>query len=137
VGAATLRGAELECERQLTPTLTGGAWARYTESSNDDPGGADVPYQPQLAGQVRLDYLDAAGWQIGAALSHVGKRQADLAGKDELGSYNTLSLAIARQLSLRTFVFLNVENALDKEYQYYRNYPGAGVQVSGGVRFRF
>jgi outer membrane cobalamin receptor len=54
-----------------------------------------------------------------------------------VGSYNTLSLAIARQLSLRTFLFVNVENALDKEYQYFRNYPGPGAQVSGGVRFRF
>ncbi|MGE5531045.1 MAG: TonB-dependent receptor domain-containing protein, partial [Bacteroidota bacterium] len=137
IGAATLRGAEVEFERELGDNLTVGAWARYTDSDADDLGGAEVPYQPRLQGQVRLDYLDAAGWQVGAALTHVGERYAHLGNSVELGSYSLLSMAIARQLDLHTFVFLNVQNALDRDYQFFRNYPGAGAEVSGGVRYRF
>ncbi|MHB8995022.1 MAG: TonB-dependent receptor domain-containing protein [Armatimonadota bacterium] len=136
-GAATLRGAEIELEREFGENLTVGAWARYTDSNNDDPGEADLPYQPRLLGQLRLDYLDTAGWQVGAALTHVGERYADPANAVELGSYSLLSLAVAKQLNLHTFVFLNVENALDRAYQYFRNYPGAGTQVAGGLRYRF
>jgi outer membrane cobalamin receptor len=32
---------------------------------------------------------------------------------------------------------VNVENVLDREYEFFRNYPEAGTQVAGGVRYRF
>lgn len=137
IGAATLRGAEIELERELGHNLTFGAWARYTDSRDDDSGGTDLPYHPRYAGQARLDYLDEAGWQIGAAWTYIGERFADPANSLELGSYNVLSLSLARQLNLHTFVFVNVENLLDREYEFFRHYPEAGTQVAGGVRYRF
>lgn len=137
LGAATLRGAEVELERQLGRDLTGGVFARYTDSSNDDAGGLDLPYQPKWVGQARLDYLDNNGWRLGLIWSFTGHRFADVGNAVELGSYNVLNATLARQFSLHTDVFVNVGNALNREYGFYRNYPAPGTQVVGGVKYRF
>lgn len=137
VGSATLKGAELEAEQQFGNCLTAGAFARYTSSSDHDHGGADVPYVPTWVGQARLDYLDDQGWRIGLLWNFVGRRFADASNTDELGSYNVLDVRVARQCNLHTDLFVNVLNVLDREYEFYRNYPAAGVQVNGGIKYRF
>lgn len=137
LGEATLQGAEVEYERQCGRDLSAGLWARYTDASNDDPGGGDLPYQPEAIAQARLDYLNAAGWRLGATWSFVGRRYADTANTVRLGSFGLLGIKLARQCNLHTDVFVNIENALDRDYEYFRGYPGRGVQFSGGVKYRF
>jgi outer membrane cobalamin receptor len=131
-----MQGAEVELEKPLGRDLTGGVWLRYTDTE-DDATGLKLPYQPEFTGQARLDYLDTAGWRIGLAYTFFGRRFADAANADELGSYGLLRLNVARQFNLHADVFVDVENALDREYQFYRAYPGPDVQVLGGVRYRF
>lgn len=137
LGSATVKGAQLELEPQLGRCLTGGLFVRYASSSNDDAGGREVPYLPRWTGQARLDYLDNNGWRAGLIWSFVGRRFADADNTVELGSYGVLSAQVARQFNLHTDVFVNVENVLNREYEFYRDYPSAGVQFSGGVKYRF
>lgn len=137
LSSATLKGAELEAEQQFGNCLTAGAFARYTSSSDDDHGGADVPYVPTWVGQARLDYLDNQGWRIGLLWDFVGSRFDGKDKNDRLASYNVLDLHVARQFNIHTDLFVNVLNVLDREYEFFRNYPAAGVQVNGGIKYRF
>ncbi|MCE5237550.1 TonB-dependent receptor [bacterium] len=134
---ARLRGVEAEYERWLTSRLSGGVYVRWAESENHDAGDEDVPYQPSLVVQARLDYLDDAGWRVGLVWQHTGRRYADLGNATRLESYNTLGLSVARQFDLHTDAFVTVENLLDEEYQFYRGYPERGRQVTVGLRHRF
>lgn len=136
VASASTQGVEFEWERRLTPTLTSGLWVRYTASNNEEAGG-DLPYTPQLLGQARLDYMDSAGWRLGAVWTQIGRRYADLANGTRLPSYGLLSLTGARQCNLHTDVFVSVENALNKNFEFYQDYAGRERRVMGGLRYRF
>lgn len=137
LAAGTLRGAEVEWERWLSRDLSGGVRLRYTDARNDEAGERRVPYQPRLRGQVRLDYLDRTGLRIGAEWVHIGSRWADTAGLTRLGSYGVMNLRAARQLDLKTDVFVTVENLLDADREFWRGYPERGRRVQGGVEYRF
>ncbi len=137
IGEGELSGAELHYERRLGRDLSGNVALRYTESENDDAGGLDIPYQPELTGALGLDYIDQSGVRAGVTWLYVGKRYADLSNAARLGSYNTLNLRLARQLSLQTDVFLSIDNILDEEDAFWQGYPNDGRKVRAGVEYRF
>jgi len=134
---ARLRGVEAEYERWLTNRISGGVWVRWAASDNQDPGGADVPYQPSLLAQARLDYLDEAGWRLALVWQHVGPRHADIGNTVRLEAFNTLGFSVARQFDLQTDAFVAVENLLDEQYQFFQGYPERGRRATVGLRHRF
>lgn len=137
LGSASTDGAEVEVERWLGRDLSGGVWVRYTNSENDDAAGREVPYQPKLAAQARLDYLNPEGWRMSLVWQHIGKRVADELTTLRLGSYSTINASVARQFNLHTDVFITAENLLDREYRFYQGYPERGRQVQAGLQYRF
>lgn len=137
LASSTSRGAELEWEKWLGSNLSGGVWLRYTDSENDDAAGVDVPYQPELTGLLRLDYMDRKGYRIGANWVYIGERYADIANRTKLDSYDYVNLRVARQFNLHTDVFVAVENLLDSDRAYWLNYPCRGRDVRAGVEYRF
>jgi outer membrane receptor protein involved in Fe transport len=136
ISSGALTGAQLEWEKWLGANLSAGVWVRYTDSENDDTG-LEIPYEPEITGAFSLNYLDSRGWRIGADWSYIGSRYADLANATKLGSFNTLNLRAARQLSLQTDVFITVENLLDEEDGIWQGYPSRGRNVKAGVEYRF
>jgi tetratricopeptide (TPR) repeat protein len=137
LGAATLRGAEAEMGRRVGKGLNLLLRARYMESDNPGAGGREVPYVPQWQGRARLNYLDAKGYRAALSYDYLGQRYADLANATRLEAYGLVSASVARQFNLHTDVFVNVENALDRDNQYYQGYPGRGRHVEAGVLYRF
>jgi len=137
LGKASVQGIEAEYERWLTSRLSGGVWVRWADADNRDAGFPDVPYEPSLRAQARLDYLDDAGWRVALIWNHVGRRWADLANTNRLGAFDTLDFSIARQFDLHTDAFIAVENLLDEEYQVYQDYPERGRRAYAGLRYRF
>lgn len=137
LASGTTRGAEIEWEKWIGRNLSAGIWARYTDSEIDDADDLEIPYQPEIAGLVRLDYIDKNGYRIGANWTYIGKRYADLANTMELGSYDFVNLRVARQLNLHTDVFVHVENLLDSDRAFWLNYPARGRDVRAGVEYRF
>jgi outer membrane receptor protein involved in Fe transport len=135
--SGSTRGAELAWERWLTPTLSAGVWARYTDSRNDEMLGHDIPYQPQWAGSARLDYMDSAGWRASLQWLHVGKRYADVRNLTRLGSTNVFNLRLEKQADLHTEYFLEARNLFDKDYCFWANYPERGRDIRGGIRLRY
>ncbi len=137
LASGTFTGGEIEWEHWVGRDLSAGIWLRYTDSENDDAGGVEIPYQPKLAGQLRLDYMDENGVRVGVAWLHIGRRYADIANTTELGSYNLINLRVAKQRDLHTDLFLSVENLFDQDYAFWQGYPGPGTRVSGGVEYRY
>ncbi len=137
LASGTMKGGEIEWERRLGRNLSAGIWLRYTDTENDDMRGMEMPYQPKLTGQLRLDYLDRSGWRLGAEWVHIGKRYADLANLVRLDSYDVVNLQAAKQINIHTKVFIGVDNVFDKDYGFWQIYPGRGRTVRGGVEHRF
>ncbi|NSW56487.1 MAG: TonB-dependent receptor [Armatimonadetes bacterium] len=137
LASGTTRGAEIEWEKWIGRNLSAGIWARYTDSENDAAGGLEIPYQPEIAGIVRLDYIDENGYRIGANWTYIGKRYADLANTVELDSFDFVNLRVARQLDLHTDLFVHVENLLDSDRAFWLNYPARGRDVRAGIEYRF
>ena len=137
VASGTVRGGEIEWERRLGGNLSGGILVRYTDSDNDDAGGAELPLQPDWTGRLRLDYLDEGGTRIGVQWLHVGERWADAANTALLGAHDVVDLWAAHQVDLHTDLFLSIENVLDESYAYWPGYPADGTRVRGGVQYRF
>lgn len=136
IGAGRTEGVEVEFERWLARDLSAGVQALWVDSQ-DEATGLELPYQPQLQGLVRLDYLDPNGWRGSLVLNHVGRRYADQTETTRLGSFSTWDLLLARQQSLHTDLFLSVENLFDQENGYWQSYPSAGRKLRAGVEYRF
>jgi tetratricopeptide (TPR) repeat protein len=134
---ANLSGAEIEFEHWLTRDLSVGAWARYTDSENNDAGGPDIPFQPKVLGLARLDYLSPSGLRASARWRYIGSRYADLTNATKAGAYDVLDLAAACQMNLHTDLFLGVDNVLDETAGFYPGYPSRGRWIHGGVEYRF
>ncbi len=137
LAAGTMKGGEIEWERWLGRNLSAGLWLRYTDTDNDDMPGTEMPYQPNISGQLRLDYIDGNGWRVGAEWVHIGKRYTDLANLVRLDAYDIVNLRAAKQLNIHTNVFIGMDNIFDKDYGFWQDYPGRGRKVRGGVEHRF
>lgn len=131
-----LRGVQVEAERWLGRDLTAGVLLVFNQADNRD-NGLDLPYQPEMLGQVRLDYLSPSGWRGAVVYNHVGRRYADLAAGTRLGSYDTVDLYVAKQQTLHTDLFLSIRNLLDEADGFYGGYPSAGMKFQAGVERRF
>ena len=114
VAAGTLRGAEVELEHWLTRELSAGAWVRVSENSRTGTGGLDIPFQPRLNSEVRLDYLNRSGVRVALVWSHVGSRYANLANTWKRSGFEVVNLSLARQFSLHTDVVLVVDDLLNE-----------------------
>jgi hypothetical protein len=136
VQRARVSGAQAAYEHALTRTLTGRVFARWQES--EDRGSEnELPYFPEWQGGVRLDYLDRAGWESFVAVTYVGKRFTDGANATELGGFVVVSARVARQLDLRRYLFVAIENVLDREYEVFAGYPASGRRFVAGMEYRF
>ena len=137
LGSGRLTGGEIEAEQWLTRALSAGVWVRFTNSENRDEADRDVPYQPRVTGNARLDYLGENGVRASLVWLYVGKRFADLDNETELGGYGLLSLRADWQQSLHTDWFVTVDNLLDRDYAYWRDYPDTGRKARAGINYRW
>jgi outer membrane receptor protein involved in Fe transport len=146
VPRARIRGGEAAFEHALGRSFSGRLFARY-QSTVDRESNRELPYFPRWQGGIRLDYLDRAGWRNFLALTYVGRRagrggplgggRAPGAASGKLAGFPLLDLRLARQLSLRQSLFLQINNLLDREYEVYEGYPESGRSVQAGVEYRF
>ncbi len=136
IGSGYVRGIKLEAERRLGRDVTGGLTVAWQDSRNDATG-RDLPYQPELTGSLRLDYLSYSGWRGEVAMDCVGRRYSDPGATVRLDSTQLWRLTLAKQHSIQADFFLTILNLFDEDTGFWRGYPASGRRVSGGVEYRF
>jgi tetratricopeptide (TPR) repeat protein len=137
VGLGNVRGAEAAYNKHLSPNLSADAWFRYSKSENSDVADNRIPFIPRTLGQLRLTYEDQRGLEWWLAFVHTGRRFADFANTQELGSYSTFNMHLAKQFNLHTKAFIDVTDLFDRRPAFWSDYPTAGRRAKVGLKYRF
>ena len=67
----------------------------------------------------------------------MGRRFADLAATDELGSVGLWDVRLAYRHSLQLEGFMSVSNIFDERDGFWLGYPGQGRRARIGMEYRF
>jgi vitamin B12 transporter len=147
INKSMAHGAEVELKGRITQriSLNGG----YTHDSTQvleapfafdsfHAPGAPLLRRPKHSGSLLLNYLGSR-WGANLAGSFVGRRaDSDFLGFgiDHAPGYARVDLGGWYALHPRVTASLNIENALDKQYQEVVGYPALGINFRAGLRFR-
>jgi vitamin B12 transporter len=140
-------GAEVELHGRPVPRLSIDAAYNYSATQileqpfafdNLHQPGQPLLRRPKHSGSLLLTYL-AIRWGASLGGSFVGRRpDSDFLGFniDHAAGYARVDLGTWYAVTSRVTGYVNLENALDKQYQEVVGYPALGVNVRAGVRFR-
>jgi vitamin B12 transporter len=101
--------------------------------------GAPLLRRPKHSGSLLVNYLGTR-WGASVGGSFVGRRpDSDFLGFgiDHAPGYARVDLGGWYTVQSHVTAYVNVENALDKQYQEVVGYPALGINVRAGLRFRF
>jgi outer membrane cobalamin receptor len=94
--------------------------------------------RPRHSGSLLLSYLSSR-WGANLAGSFVGRRpDSDFLGLgiDHAPGYARVDLGGWYAIHPRVTAYVNIENALDKQYEEVVGYPALGINFRAGLRFR-
>ncbi len=152
VDKALAHGAEVEIQGRLQSRLLLSTAYTYTSTQIlqaplctpanfcDPVFDAGNPFlrRPRHSGTLLLSYLgDRWGANLGG--SFVGRRfDSDFLGLgvNHAAGYARVDLGGWYQIHSRVTAYVNLENALDKQYNEVVGYPALGINVRAGLRFR-
>ncbi|MGC2184667.1 MAG: TonB-dependent receptor [Terriglobales bacterium] len=147
VNEALAHGAEMEFHgRPLSKLSLDGSYTYTSTQILEQPFAFDPllePGQPLIrrpkhAGSLLLTYLsDRWGANLGG--SFIGRRaDSDFLGYgiNHAAGYARVDLGGWYAITSRITAYVNLENALDKQYQEVVGYPSLGANVRAGMRFR-
>jgi len=140
-------GAEIELHGRPLSRLSIDAGYNYTATQileqpfafdNLHQPGQPLLRRPKHSGSLLLTYL-ARRWGANLGGSFVGRRpDSDFLGFniDHAAGYARVDVGGWYALNSRLTAYVNVENALNKQYQEVVGYPALGANFRAGVRFR-
>jgi len=140
-------GAEIELHGRPLSRLSIDAGYNYTATQileqpfafdNLHQPGQPLLRRPKHSGSLLLTYL-ARRWGANLGGSFVGRRpDSDFLGFniDHAAGYARVDVGGCYALNSRLTAYVNVENALNKQYQEVVGYPALGANFRAGVRFR-
>lgn len=131
LAAVRLRGASLQGQTQVAGwrVQAGFDWQDPRDQLTDKRLGRRAAQLARL--RVERDWQQ---WTTGAGLQTQGSRWDDHANTRPLGGYALLNLDVGYRINAQTRVQLNVDNALNKDYETAKGYAQAGRTVQLGVR---
>jgi outer membrane cobalamin receptor len=147
VNEALAHGAELEFHgRPLSRLSFDGSYTYTSTQILEQPFAFDPllePGQPLIrrpkhSGTMVLTYLSNR-WGANLGGGFIGRRpDSDFLGYniDHAAGYARVDIGGWYAVTSRITGYVNVENALDKQYQEVVGYPALGINVRAGVRFR-
>lgn len=150
-------------ERQVASNMFGTLSAVYRATRSDRPGavfdGQTGPYDSRFEGALGLNYIDAKGAKFGLSVRHRGGFFMDhpdlVSTRPRFPAQTYVDLKLAKELGVRTEVFLSVRNVFDRPSVFFNGFPvstwqaasvggpfldvarGGGRQFSFGVIKRF
>ncbi len=99
---------------------------------------------PMFSSTILTDFQVVPNWYIGADLFYIGDRKDikhNLKGATQevitLDGYFDVNLHTDYTIAKQWTIFLNANNLTSKNYQRWTNYPVQGLQILGGVKYRF
>ena len=133
IAQAKIRGISATAKVRL------GAFDIYANADWLDPKnevtGKIAPNRAKKFGTVGFDY-SYGKWQAGAEIASVGMRYNDANNRQELGGYGLLNLRASYKIDQAFSVFAKIDNALNKEYELFRDYQTPKASVFVGVRYQ-
>jgi vitamin B12 transporter len=147
VNEALAHGAEVEFHGRLLAKLSFDGSYTYTSTQileqpfAFDPllePGQPLIRRPKHSGTLLLTYLSSR-WGANLGGSFVGRRSdSDFLeyGIDHAAGYARVDLGGWYAVTSRITGYVNIENALNKQYQEVVGYPALGVNFRAGMRFR-
>jgi outer membrane receptor protein involved in Fe transport len=145
-------GAEVEFKGKVTPRLSLDTAYNYTSTqileaplctpqnfcSPLNFAGQPLLRRPRHSGSLLLNYFGAR-WGANLGGSFVGRRaDSDFLGLgfDHSPGYARVDLGGWYAIHPRVTAYVNVQNALDKQYEEVVGYPALGINFRAGLRFR-
>jgi len=147
VNQALAHGAELEFHgRPMAKLSFDGSYTYTSTQVLEQPFAFDpllAPGQPLIrrpkhSGTLVLTYLGSR-WGANLGGSFIGRRpDSDFLGYniDHAAGYARVDIGGWYAVTSRVTGYVNIENALDHQYQEVVGYPALGINVRAGVRFR-
>jgi len=120
------------------------AKGQYLSYANDSIDA--LPYVPKFKLDLKGNVSIKEKVEIGLSVYLQGKMEAyynridfssDLATMIEIDPFADLGLDVRYNLTSRASIFVNANNLLSNNYQYYLNYPNRGFQILGGFTYSF
>ena len=133
---AQTKGGELNIIVQFTDNLSGNLGYYYLDSENKATD-KELTYDPHHMADFTLNYKNRPlGLGINLQGGYVGERYSDKANAVKLDSYFLLNVKITKAFTEKFKTFIEVTNALDKEYTE-NNDEMPGIEVFGGIILKF
>ncbi len=132
---AHVRGVQASYEglvsRDLSFYLSGDA-----NEAHDSETDLRIAQVPDFDGLASLQYLNRAGYYAQTAYYYQGNRVNSDDDRSHLGGFGVLNLRVGKRYGLRTNVFVELNNALNKTYDVYGVLqPARSVAVGISQRF--
>jgi len=147
INKSMAHGAEVEVKGRLNSRIAVNAGYTYDSTQileapfafdSLHSAGAPLLRRPKHSGSLLLNYLGRR-WGANVGGSFVGRRpDSDFLGFgiDHAPGYARVDLGGWYAIQSHVTAYLNIENALDKQYEEVVGYPALGVNFRAGLRFR-
>jgi hypothetical protein len=126
----------------VTDGLTVDAGVTYNKC--DPTNEAHAWYRPTMEGSLNVDYQLLDGLLLNASFLYQGGRWAQTgatadapARSFQLSDAYDLGLGAEYRLRENFSVFVKADNLLNRKYQYYLDYPVAGIEAFAGLKLTF
>lgn len=98
--------------------------------------------KPTTTANIGFSYMVTKQLKATAAMYYYGERKAynvltPALGDITMDSFIDLNIGLNYSLTNEFSIFLNVNNLLNSDYQIYNGYPVHGIQIMGGLTYRF
>lgn len=119
--------------------------ATYYHWDADDPGidSETINYndallmKPQFKLGLQLETRPISALLLNIGYQYIYRGEPYYFIMDKLPAVSNLSLGVTYNLFKGVSIYAKAENLLNKEYQYYLDYPTQGINFVGGLSFRF
>ncbi len=111
-----VEGAQASYQGLLSKTLSYFMLGEYT-NAEEDAVPQRVPGIPRYVGIGTVQYLDTRGFYGQIAYYYQGDRITSDTDRSDQGAFGILNLRVGKRYGLRTNVFAELDNALNKQYE--------------------
>jgi tetratricopeptide (TPR) repeat protein len=130
-----LDGVQASYQGSISKTVTYFVLGNFS-NQEDTSVGRRVPYVPYYTGIATLQYLSPTGFYSQVAEYYQGDRPDSQPGQIVTGAFGVLDLRIGKRVGLRSNIYVEINNLLDKKYDLL-GYAEPGTEVLLGASRRY